>query len=69
MLARARRSAWDPQNPKVFVPHAFGVGWSVNFARVAELIRPPVPPAEPAPTPELTAPARKELTDGTTPAP
>jgi hypothetical protein len=65
-LDKLRRSAWDPENPKVFVPHAFGVGWSVNFARVAELVRPVLQGPEPAPAPkELPAAAApKELTDG-----
>lgn len=56
------RSAWDPDNPEVFVPHAFGVGWSVNFARLAGWIQPP-PAAESAPgRPELEpAPPKPEL--------
>jgi hypothetical protein len=45
---KVRRTVWDPENPKLFVPHAFGVGWSVNFARVAALAEPPseTPPKE-----------------------
>lgn len=31
---RFRRSVWNPDEPKVLVPHAFGVGWTVNFARL-----------------------------------
>jgi hypothetical protein len=62
---KLRRSAWDPDNPEVFVPHAFGVGWSVNLARVAELIQPPqqtVPATNAAAPPELAGPApRPEL--------
>jgi hypothetical protein len=54
---KLRRSAWDPENPKLFVPHAFGVGWSVNLARVAGMLKPPAQP-----------PARKEITDGGTAA-
>jgi hypothetical protein len=52
-VAKLRRSAWDPENPKLFVPHAFGVGWSVNLARIAGVFKPAAPP-----------PTRKELTDG-----
>lgn len=37
-VEKFRRTVWDPENPEVFVPHAFGVGWSVNFAR---LVAPP----------------------------
>jgi hypothetical protein len=50
---KLRRSAWDPENPKLFVPHAFGVGWSVNLARVAGMLKPAAPP-----------PPSKEITDG-----
>lgn len=28
---------WDPDNEAIFTPHAFGVGWGVNLARVAQL--------------------------------
>jgi len=31
-LVRVRSTFWDPENPKVLVPTAFGVGWSVNLA-------------------------------------
>jgi hypothetical protein len=36
-VEKLRRSAWDPANPQLLVPHAFGVGWSLNFARLAAL--------------------------------
>jgi hypothetical protein len=64
-MDKLRRSAWDPENPKVFVPHAFGVGWSVNLARVAEMLKPPAPPP-PAPKelPEGSGTDTKQLTDG-----
>jgi hypothetical protein len=29
---RIKRSLWAPDDPRVFVPRAFGVGWSVNLA-------------------------------------
>ena len=36
--ARVKATFWDPSNPKIIVPHAFGVGWSINFgALVARL--------------------------------
>jgi Family of unknown function (DUF5808) len=41
---KLKRSVWDPDNPKLFVPHAFGVGLSVNFAR---LVAPPAAPDRP----------------------
>ena len=28
---------WDPDNEAILTPHAFGVGWGVNLARVAQL--------------------------------
>jgi hypothetical protein len=53
---KLRRSAWDPDNPNTVVPPAFGVGWGINFARLASLVQPPaVPAAEPAAPPQLPA--------------
>jgi Family of unknown function (DUF5808) len=49
-VEKLRRSVWDPDNPEVFVPHAFGVGWSVNFARLAALAQ----PAQEVPAKEIT---------------
>lgn len=37
--ARVKRSLWAPDDPRVFVPRAFGVGWSVNFAGVRSQIK------------------------------
>ncbi len=31
---RIKRSLWAPDDARLFVPRAFGVGWSVNFASV-----------------------------------
>jgi len=67
-MDKVRRSAWDPDNPKTVVPSAFGVGWSVNFARIAKLVQPPAEPVAPpaelvaAETPAIEAPP-KETTD------
>jgi len=33
-VERLRKSFWDPGNPRLFTPMAFGVGWSVNVARL-----------------------------------
>ncbi len=41
-LERIRGRAWDPANPKLFVPKAYGWGYSLNFARL--LRRHPPPP-------------------------
>lgn len=36
-VEKLRRSLWDEDNSRVLVPHAFGVGWSINFAAVTAL--------------------------------
>ncbi len=33
---RIKRSFWAPDDSRLFVPRAFGVGWSVNLANVKE---------------------------------
>ena len=38
-VAKIRQVFWDPDNPALFPPHVFGVGWSVNLARLAALSR------------------------------
>jgi hypothetical protein len=38
-LARFRNALWNPDNPSLLAPHPFGVGWTVNLARVRELLR------------------------------
>lgn len=39
-LAKLQRTFWDPENPALFTPHAFGVGYSINFARLLQHKRP-----------------------------
>lgn len=34
---RFKAALWNPKSGALFTPHAFGVGWSVNFARVVQL--------------------------------
>lgn len=34
-----RSRFWAPEDPRIFTPRVFGVGWSVNLARLAELLR------------------------------
>ncbi len=29
-LARVRQTLWNPQEDRILVPQAFGVGWSIN---------------------------------------
>ena len=33
-LDKLRYTFWDPDNDALFTPHAFGVGYSVNVARL-----------------------------------
>jgi len=40
-LAVIRSRFWAPEDPRIFTPRVFGVGWSVNLARLVDLIRPP----------------------------
>lgn len=37
-VSRLRATFWDPGNPSIFVPHAFGVGWSINFGSLVALL-------------------------------
>jgi hypothetical protein len=37
--ARLKEQVWAPENPQLIVPRAFGVGWSINVARVVALAR------------------------------
>ncbi|MFC5905884.1 DUF5808 domain-containing protein [Streptacidiphilus monticola] len=38
---RLRAEFWAPDNPALFTPHAFGIGYGVNLARVAGRFYPP----------------------------
>jgi hypothetical protein len=42
-LARLRATLWDPANPHLLVPTAFGAGWSLNLARLRSSLPPPAP--------------------------
>jgi len=35
-INRLRSTLWDPANEHVLVPHAIGVGWTVNLGAVAK---------------------------------
>ena len=35
---RVRERLWNPESPRVFSPQVFGVGWTLNFGRLARLI-------------------------------
>ncbi|MFN8513949.1 MAG: DUF5808 domain-containing protein [Thermomicrobiales bacterium] len=34
-LARLRETLWNPDDPHIITPRALGVGWSINFYRLA----------------------------------
>jgi len=36
-LARLRERMWAPDEPRIFTPNVFGVGWTVNVGRLARL--------------------------------
>jgi hypothetical protein len=40
-MERARSRWWNPDEHRLFVPQVFGVGWTVNFAQLARLVRRP----------------------------
>ena len=39
-LERARSRWWNTDDDRLFVPQVFGVGWTINFARLARLAEP-----------------------------
>ena len=38
-LERAKARWWNPDDRRLFVPQVFGVGWTMNFARLAHIAR------------------------------
>lgn len=38
-LERARSRWWNTRDDRLFVPQVFGVGWTINLARLARLAR------------------------------
>jgi Family of unknown function (DUF5808) len=36
---RVMHSMWDPDNPRILVPAAFGVGWTINAAALMPFVR------------------------------
>jgi hypothetical protein len=37
-LARVRERWWNPEDDRVLTEHVFGVGWSINLARLARML-------------------------------
>ena len=38
-VSRLRHTFWNPEDERIFMPRAFGVGWDLNLGRVVKLIR------------------------------
>jgi hypothetical protein len=38
-LGRLKQTLWNPADPRLFVPTAFGVGWSLNAAALIRMSR------------------------------
>jgi hypothetical protein len=38
-VARVRDRWWNPEDDRLFTEQVFGVGWSLNLARLARLLR------------------------------
>lgn len=38
-IERARSRWWNPDEPRLFVPQVFGLGWTINLARLVGLLR------------------------------
>jgi len=58
---KLRRAVWDPDNPNVVGPPPFGVGWSVNLARLAAMVQSPTVAPAPTGPRELPAAGRPAL--------
>ncbi|HLF70799.1 MAG TPA: DUF5808 domain-containing protein [Dehalococcoidia bacterium] len=37
-FGRLKERMWNPDDPRLFTPQAFGVGWTLNLARAYQLI-------------------------------
>lgn len=37
-LDRLRQAWWNPDDERIFTPHTFGIGWSINLGRIAWLL-------------------------------
>jgi hypothetical protein len=36
-LERARSRTWNPESARLLTPRSFGVGWTLNFGRLARI--------------------------------
>jgi hypothetical protein len=35
---KVRSALWNPEDDRLFVPTIFGVGWTLNFARLLQMV-------------------------------
>lgn len=35
---KIKNSLWNPDDPRLFMPTIFGVGWTINFARLFSML-------------------------------
>ena len=38
-VSRLRERLWNAEDPRIFTPHVFGVGWSLNGLQLLRLLR------------------------------
>lgn len=38
-VGRMKDAWWDPDDPRLFPPRDFGVGWAINIPRLLQLLR------------------------------
>jgi hypothetical protein len=38
-IRRFRDAYWNPDDPRVFTPRDFGVGWAINVPRLIEILK------------------------------
>lgn len=38
-VERLRERLWNPDDPRIFTEHVFGVGWAINFHTVFQKLR------------------------------
>lgn len=37
-VEKVKNSLWNPDDPRLFTPTVFGVGWTINFARLRSFL-------------------------------
>jgi hypothetical protein len=39
-VERLRERLWNPNDPRIFTPHVWGVGWTINFYQLRHYVLP-----------------------------